>query len=347
MATAERSVEASRELLYRMLLIRRTEEYVIHFAREHQGLVRGNYHVYIGQEASGVGACSALGPDDYVFSTHRNHGHVVARGGEPGPVLAEVIGRLGGYNQGRGGTFHVMAKHLGILQTSAIVGGCVPLAVGAALSIKTRGTDQVSLVFFGDGVLEEGAFHEAINMASLWKLPVVFMCENNSFVQAGDDPRPTRSDSFAATQLVDVAAAMNISTHIVDGDDVLGVSSLLGELVGRTREGEGPFFIESRLTRWPGNYQRHGSLGPDLIGGDFDIRWVWAPQDADPQMQHWIREEDPVSRFARALVDGGEMSQQDVGEIDAAARKEADDGARFALASPAPDPESALGHVYA
>ena len=347
MTTAETLVATLRDMLYRMLLIRRTEEQAIHFARDHEGLIRANYHVYIGQEASGVGACTALGPDDYVFSTHRNHGHVIARGGEPGPVLAEVIGRVGGYNKGRGGTFHVIAKHLGILQTSAIVGGGVPLAVGAAFSIKKRGTEQISLAFFGDGVLEEGAFHEAINMASLWKLPVVFLCENNSFAPSGQDPRPSRSSSFAATQLVDVAEAMNITSYVVNGSDVRAVSSLLKELVGRTRRGEGPFFVESRLTRWPGNFDPHGGAGPALIGGDFDIGWAWSPERADPLLQAWIKEHDPISLFARALVDEGKMTQGEVEGIDAKVREEAGQAARFALASPAPPPEAAMDHVFA
>ena len=138
--------------LRRMLLIRRFEEACI--IEWHKGNVPGHYHVSIGQEATAAGVSSAMEDGDYLYSTHRNHGHVIARGGEPGPVLAEIIGRVDGYNKGRGGTFHVIAKHLGILQTSGIVGGCVPMATGAAFSIKTRGTDQVSLCFFGDGVLD-------------------------------------------------------------------------------------------------------------------------------------------------------------------------------------------------
>ena len=336
-------VETVRKALYRMLLIRRTEEQAIHFARDHEGLIRGNYHVYIGQESSGVGACMALGPDDYVFTTHRNHGHVIARGGEPGPVLAEIIGRVDGYNKGRGGTFHVIAKHLGILQTSAIVGGCVPLAVGAAFSIKKRGTEQVSLVFFGDGVLEEGAFHEAINMASLWKLPVVLLCENNSFLPPGQPPRPGRTGSFAATELVDVAKVMNIPSYVIDGTDVRAVAALLEDVVARTRRGEGPFFVESRLTRWPGNL----GDGPQLIGGDFDIRWAWTPESADPKLQGWLTDSDPVSLLARAVVDEQTLTQAEVEEVDAAARNEASEAARFALASPSPSPESAMDHIFA
>ena len=221
-------------------------------------------------------------------------------------MLAEIIGRTTGYNQGRGGTFHVIAKHLGILQTSAIVAGCIPLAVGAAFSIKRRGTNQVSLVFFGDGVLEEGAFHEGINMASLWKLPVVFMCENNSVPPEGRQQGEYPSSSLAATQLADVSRAMNIETHIVDGSDVRAVSSLVGGLVARTRAGEGPFFIESRLTRWPGN---RGQF-PALIGGPHQMEWTWNPESADPQLQDWLRSSDPVSP---SLACVGQRRQDDKG----------------------------------
>ena len=338
MTTQETAV---REMLHRMLLIRHSEEQVVHFAEDHDDLIMGHFHVYIGQEGTGVGTCSALAPDDYVFTTHRNHGHVIARGGEPGPVLAEVIGRTGGYNKGRGGTFHVIAKHLGILQTSAIVGGCVPLAVGVAFSIKTRGTDQVSLVFFGDGVMEEGAFHEGINMASLWKLPVIFMCENNGIAAAGA-PLP-RSTSFAATRLTDVAEAVNIESHVVDGSDVRAVAALVTDLVARTRRGEGPFFVESRMVRWPGNL----GGGGELMGKEFDVRWAWEPQDADQRLHTWLADTDPVSRLARAVVEEGKMTQEEVVAIDAQAREEAIAAASFALASPAPSSESAMDHIFA
>src|SRR5215471_4665706 len=203
-------------LLRKMLMIRRAEEHVIRFNEDYKGLIRGHFHVYIGQEATGVGVCAALGPDDYVFTTHRNHGHVIAKGGDLGPVLAEIIGRTTGYNKGRGGTFHVIAPHLGILQTSGVVGGCVPLAAGAAFSIKKCGTKQVSLVFFGDGVLEEGAFYEAVNLASLWKLPVVFVCENNGVARERRKGGACPTDSLAARQLTDISNAFSVPSVTVD-----------------------------------------------------------------------------------------------------------------------------------
>ena len=340
MATAEMAVDALKGVLHRMMLIRCAEEQVIDLATSFDDLIRGHYHVYIGQESSGVGACMALGPDDYMFTTHRNHGHVIARGGEPGPVIAEIIGRTTGYNKGRGGTFHVIAKHLGVLQTSAIVAGCVPMAAGAAFSIKKRGTNQVSLVFFGDGVLEEGAFHEALNMSSLWKLPLIMMCENNSVPAQGRRQGEYPSSSFAATQLADVARAMNVETHVVDGSDVREVAALLTELVGRTRAGEGPFFIESRMTRWPGQT-------PELIGRPHEMAWTWDPSKADARLQDWLANSDPVSLLCRSLVKEGLMTREQIEEIDATARKQAEEAREFALSSPIPSPESAMDYIFA
>lgn len=342
MATALSNEQLS-DALYRMLLMRRVEEEVIDLAQNHENEIRGHYHVYIGQESSGLAACMALGADDFIWTTHRNHGHVVARGGEAGPVLAEVIGRTNGYNKGRGGTFHVIAKHLGILQTSGIVGGCVPMGVGAAFSIKTRKTDQVSLIFFGDGVLEEGAFHEAINMASLWKLPVILMCENNSVPPEGREQGQYPSSSLAATQLIDVPRAMNIESFIVDGSDLRATSTLLNDLTERTRKGEGPFFVESRLTRWPGNM----GVFPELIGGAYQIAWAFDPSKADAKIQGWLKDSDPVALLARALVDEGVMSQADIEAADARATAEAAAGKEFALAGPIPEPESAMDYIFA
>jgi len=341
--STELSATRLRDTLGRMMLMRRAEEEVIDLASSWDDQIRGHFHVYIGQEASGLVSCMALGPNDYVFTTHRNHGHVLARGGEPGPVLAEIIGRTTGYNKGRGGTFHVIAKHLGILQTSAIVGGCIPLAAGAAFSIKTRGTDQVSMVFFGDGVLEEGVFHEGINMASLWKLPIIFLCENNSVPPEGRRQGQYPTPSLAATQIADIPRAMNIETHIVDGSDVRAMWALLEELVARTRAGEGPFFVESRLTKWPGN---RGQF-PELIGGRYQIAWAWDPELADPALRAWIRESDPISLLARSLVDEGKLSKDEVEALDAAALKEAAEAKAFALDSPIPAPEEALDHIFA
>jgi acetoin:2,6-dichlorophenolindophenol oxidoreductase subunit alpha len=329
----------TRQLLGQMMTIRRAEEKVIHFATDHEGLIRGHYHVYIGQEASGVGTCASLDSGDYVFTTHRNHGHVIARGGELGPVLAEIIGRTGGYNRGRGGTFHVIAPHLGILQTSGVVGGCLPLAAGAAFSIKKLGKDRVSLVFFGDGVLEEGAFYETINMAALWKLPVVFVCENNGVAHDLRRGGPCQSSSLAARNLTDITEAFSIPSMIVDGCDLEAVRSTLTAAIPEVRRGAGPIFIETRITRWPGN----AGLSPILIGGDYELDWAFSPVTAPRELQDWLEHSDPIALFIRA----GGITRDEVEAIDSGARKAVEEAARFALASPAPVPEAALEHVFA
>ncbi len=341
--TQELTSETLQGFLRQMLTIRRAEERVIHFANDHDGLIRGHYHVYIGQEASGIAACAALGPEDYVFTTHRNHGHVIARGGELGPVFAEIIGRTTGYNKGRGGTFHVIAPHLGILQTSGVVGGCMPLAAGAAFSIKKRGTDQVSLVFFGDGVLEEGAFYEAINMASLWKLPVVFMCENNDVPRELRTGGAQKSDSLAATNLTDISKAFSITSVIVDGADMRAVNAVMQDTVTKVRRGEGPIFVESRITRWPGNM----AAFPSLIGGDYQLEWAFSPQSAPEEIREWQLHDDSVALFIRSLVEDKVMTRKDVETMDAEICEEVEQAAEFALNSPAPTPESALDHVFA
>ena len=342
--TQSYSVATRRKFLEQMLTIRRAEEQVIHFATDHKDLIRGHYHVYIGQEASGVGACAALGPDDYVFTTHRNHGHVIARGGELGPVLAEIIGRTTGYNRGRGGTFHVIAPHLGILQTSGVVGGCMPLAAGAAFSIKKRGTSQVSLVFFGDGVLEEGAFYEAINMASLWKLPVIFVCENNGVARELRKGGACATSSLAARQLTDISNAFSIPSVIVDGADMLAVAAAMADAVSKVRGGAGPIFVESRITRWPGNAgalpgadRRRLPAGMGVLAG---VRLRGAAGLAAAQRSG--RAVRPRARRRRRNDQAGRRAPW-TGEV----RKAVADAARFALESPAPKAEAALDHVFA
>jgi TPP-dependent pyruvate/acetoin dehydrogenase alpha subunit len=341
--TQSYSVETRRKFLEQMLTIRRAEEQVIHFATDRKDLIRGHYHVYIGQEASGIGACAALGPDDYVFTTHRNHGHVIGRGGELGPVLAEIIGRTTGYNRGRGGTFHVIAPHLGILQTSGVVGGCMPLAAGAAFSIKKRGTSQVSLVFFGDGVLEEGAFYEAINMASLWKLPVVFVCENNGVARELRKGGQCPTSSLAAKMLTDIPDAFSIPSVTVDGADMLAAAAAMADAVSKVRDGAGPVFVESRITRWPGN----AGTFPVLIGGDYRLDWAFSAASGPTELQEWLQHSDPIALFIRGLVADGAMTKPDVEAMDARVRKAVAEAARFALDSPEPKAESALDHIFA
>lgn len=341
--TSTLTPEQAVDLLRMMLRMRRLEEQVIHFAEDYKGLIRGHFHVYIGQESAGAAACAALGPNDYVFTTHRNHGHVVARGGDPGRVLAEIIGRVDGYCKGRGGTFHVAAPDLGILHTSAIVGGCLPLAAGAGYAAKLKRTGQVSLVFFGDGAMEEGVFYETINIAQLWRVPVIFYMENNAVSPQERPGRGSPTSEHAATALSDVPRAFNLETYVLDGTDADAVYATVSELVAKARAGEGPYFIESRTTRWPGNY---GSF-PKLVAGDTDIAWTWAPETAPEATRRWSQESDPVLLYARRLLERGVLKRDRLEALDREVREEIARAAQFALNSPLPPPEAALEHAYA
>lgn len=330
-------------LLRAMLRIRRLEEQVIHLADERDGLIRAHYHVYVGQEAAGVGACAALRRDDLVFTTHRNHGHVLAKGADPGRVLAEILGRSAGYSQGRAGTFHVAAPELGVLHTSAIVGGCLPLAAGAAYGTKLQQSDRVTLVFFGDGTMEEGVFYETLNLAQLWRLPLLFYMENNSVSPEERPGRGSPTSTHSAAALSDVPRAFGVATTVVDGTDVALVHRTVAELVARTRAGEGPFFVESRTTRWPGNY---GSL-PKLVGGDTDIAWTWDPGSAPETVRQWHERSDPVLLHARRLLGAGAVDRAGLVALDTEVRAEIRAAVRFALLSPPLPPDAALEHAYA
>jgi TPP-dependent pyruvate/acetoin dehydrogenase alpha subunit len=323
--------------LSKMLMIRRAEEHVIRFNDDYEGLIRGHFHVYIGQEATGVPVCSALAPEDYVFSTHRNHGHVIARGGDPGKVLAEIIGRETGYCRGRAGTFHVAAPDLKIIHTSAIVGGCLALAAGTAFASQVEETHAVSVVFFGDGAMEEGVFYEVLNIAKLWQLPLLFMMENN-YRRAGRS-----GSSHSAKELANVPRALDVETTVVDGADVGAMYKTTKELSRRIRAGEGPFFVEARTHPWPGNEGAH----PKLVAGTTDIGWAWDTSAVLDDVRSWYAEGDPVLIYARELVARGGFNRDEIVRLDGEVRKQADQAARFALESPLPDPKTAVNFAYA
>ncbi len=329
--------EQQLDMLRKMLMIRRAEEHVIRFNEDYEGLIRGHFHVYIGQESTGVAVCAALSPDDYVFSTHRNHGHVIAKGGDPKKVLAEIIGRETGYCLGRAGTFHVAAPDLKIPHTSAIVGGCLALAAGTALASQVQETKAVSLVFFGDGAMEEGVFYETLNIAKLWQLPLIFLMENN-YRRAGRS-----GSSHSAKELADVARALDVETAVVHGDDVGLVYKTTVDLARRIRAGAGPFFVEAQSHPWPGNEGAH----PKLIAGVTNIKWAWDAGALSEGARSWYAEGDPVLIYARELVKSGGFSRDEIERLDTEVRKDADEAARFAVESPLPDPKAALNFAYA
>lgn len=322
-------------ILRKMLMIRRAEEHCIRFNEEHEGLIRDHFHVYIGQEATGVSVCDWLNQDDYVFTTHRNHGHVIAKGGDPKKVLAEIIGRATGYCQGRAGTFHVAAPEVGIVHTSAIVGGCLALAGGTAYAAQMQDRKAITVVFFGDGAMEEGVFYETLNIAKLWQLPMIFWMENNY-------RRTGRGAGHAATELTNVPKALNVETTVIDGIDVGTVHKTAAQIVRRVRAGEGPLFVEARTHLWPGN----AFAMPKLIGGITDVAWAWNVSGAPEKVRDWHKDCDPILNYARELESAG-VSRGEIEKLDAQVSSEIDAAARFALESPLPEATAALNYAFA
>ena len=328
------------ELWRHMLRIRRLEEAVVKLSEDPARPIRGHAHVSIGQEATAVGACASLTPGDYVFTTHRNHGHVLARGGDPSKILAEILGRAGGYSGGRAGGFHVAAPELGILHTSAIVGGAIPLAAGAAFAGQRLGNGRISLAFFGDGAMEEGVFSETLNIAQLWRLPVVLLMENNSVSAAERSGRGSPTSEHSAPALSDVPRAYGMHTEVIDGTDVECVLETTRRAVASARAGDGPVFIESRTSRWPGNY---GSAPTLALSGPTEIAWAWTPSAPAEAVRNWCERSDPVLIFARRLG----VSHSQLLQIDAAVRDEIDRAVDFALNSPEPTAEGVMDFVLA
>jgi pyruvate dehydrogenase E1 component alpha subunit len=323
----------------RMLVMRRFEEMVVRLFTEKHFF--SHYHLYIGQEATGAAAIEALGPDDLTSTTHRNHGHVVGRGAHLGKALAEILGRSDGFCGGRGGTLHLSDRSIGFLSTSAIVGNSVGLATGAAYALKRAGRGNVSVGFFGDASLEEGVAFESMNIAALWSLPVLFLCENNSSGAGGAGDYP--SSVIAAKKLTDIPGSLGISTQWVDGSDVEAVYGAVSDAVAELRDGGGPVFIEAITERWPGSRP----LWPELKTGVTDLTMAWDESKITGEHADWIRNHDPVLRFARELLADTHLTQEEVLALDRRISDNMETARSFAIASPLPKPESALEGVFA
>jgi pyruvate dehydrogenase E1 component alpha subunit len=306
-----------------MQLIRTFEERVGQLFRKNK--LPGFVHLYVGQEAVAVGICSALRTDDYITSTHRGHGHVIAKGGDVARMMAELYGRASGYCKGKGGSMHITDMEIGMLGANGIVAGGLPIAVGAAYgAARLRGTDQVAVGFFGDGALNEGPFHEAMNMAAAWKLPVVFVCENNLYGIS------TRLDRVSPTdEAVRRAEGYLMRAVSVDGNDVIAVRAAALDGVRLAREGEGPTFIECRTFRQRAHYE-----GENPGYWDEDERSAWL-------------ERDPVVIAAQRLIDAGLATQAELDAIEVRVKGQVDEAVEFAESSPLPDPTDALDDVYA
>lgn len=333
---------AAVRILDSMLLSRRFEETIHRLWTEKR--FPGHYHLYIGQEATGVGAMTALADDDIVFTMHRNHGHLVARGSDPMKMLAEILGRRDGLQGGRGGTFHLADPERGILQTSGLVGSCTALAAGAAHAIKTFGETRVSIVFFGDAAVEEGVTYEALNIASLWRLPVIFLCENNEPGGQGRRPDPRKEPTgLAAKRLVDIAKALDIPNRVVDGTDVKAVFTAVGKARRTCLAGGGPVFLETVTPGWPGNAGQY----PAMATGETRLELAWTPATV-PDLHHdWYECHDPVLRFCRERIAAGHLTIDQATVIDRASRARMAAATAAALTSPLPDAATALDHIFA
>lgn len=307
-------------MLQRMWLIRRFEERVIELC--HQKELAGLVHVGIGQEGVAVGVASALADGDYLYGTHRSHGHFLAGGAEPNRLLAELGGKETGYCHGRGGSMHIVDTEHRLMTATGIVGGTISLALGTALAAEEEGA--VVAVYFGDGASNTGGFHECLNMAALWKMPVVLVCENNGYAEF----TPLSAHTNVAN-VSDHGKPYDIPSRIVDGNDVLAVREAVQFAVDRARGRGGPTIVECLTYRLRGHY----------VGDPESYR------EAE-EVAEW-RDKDPIRRFGNALMEQRAVTEDDVADIRAAAKRTVDDAVRFMTESPWPDPDTIAAHVYA
>ena len=308
------------EILRRMWLIRAFEEKASELYAS--GQVAGLLHIGIGQEGSAVGTCAALRSGDYVFGNHRSHAHAIAKGADLRRLMAEIAGRSTGYCKGKGGSMHISAPEVGFITATGVVAGNIPLALGAALTSLTRKEDRVSVAFFGDGAGQSGAFHESLNLAALWKLPVILLCENNGYVEFSP-----LSAHTVVERLADYASVYSIPSVTVDGGDVLTVKAAVEEAVDVARRGAGPSFVEVLTHRLRGHYE-----------GDPAGYRKLSEQD------EW-KQRDPVARFSKHLLESG-VSSQHLDEVEMEARAEVAKAAEQALQDPAADPRGLTSDVY-
>jgi TPP-dependent pyruvate/acetoin dehydrogenase alpha subunit len=312
------------EMLRRMIRIRRFEERLALLFK--RGKLPGFVHLYLGEEAVAVGVCSALRDDDRITSTHRGHGHLIAKGASIDRMMAELLGRVDGYCRGKGGSMHIVDFSLGIIGTNGIVGGGIPIGTGAAWGDKQQGRDNVTATFFGDGASNQGVFFEAMNLAAIWALPVIFVCENNQYTEW------TSTSKLTAGRIADRGRAMNIPGVQVDGNDVLAVRQATEEAVERGRSGGGPTLLECMTYRWHGHNE-----GEEAFAGDY------RPQE---EQDEW-RAREPIAAFGNVLVSTGACTADDVTRIDAEEVAAVDAALAFAEASEFPDADEALQHLYA
>ncbi len=311
------------DMHHRMVRIRHFEEAAGRLAEESR--LPGFLHLYVGEEAVAAGVCTALNDDDQISSTHRGHGHLVAKGGDFERMMAELMGKATGYCKGKGGSMHICDLDLGMLGANGIVGGGVPIAVGAGFANKYRDDGRVSVVFFGDGASNIGAFHEAANMAAAVRLPVVFVCENNEYGEF-----TPRDRTMAITDVVDRALGYGMPGVIVDGMDVIAVHEAATEAVSRARSGQGPSFIEAKTYRF---YNHHG------------IQTLGMKYRSDDELAEW-KKRDPIDMFEARLADSGVLTTKAAQAVHERVAEAVEQAIAFAEESPLPDAASMYEDVY-
>ncbi|HSR25434.1 MAG TPA: thiamine pyrophosphate-dependent dehydrogenase E1 component subunit alpha [Candidatus Eisenbacteria bacterium] len=311
-----------RWLYQRMLLIRRFEERID--ALRQSGALQGSAHLSVGQESVAAGVCARLRRDDYVASTHRGHGHAIAKGVDVSRMMAELFGRESGTNRGKGGSMHIADTSVGMLGATGVVGAGIPIALGAALSARTRRSGQVAVAFFGDGAMGQGLVYECLNMAAIWRLPIVFVCENNGYAESTPVEYALGTKDLAAR-----AEPFGLPACALDGQDVFAVYDRVGGAVERARGGQGPSFLECKTYRYYGHYL-----------GDDPRRYRSAEEEA-----HY-RERDCIERFERAVLERGALWADELREIDRQTRAEVEAAVAFARRSAAPSAAELTTDVY-
>ena len=286
----------------------------------------GLAHLYLGEEAIATGVCAALNEEDYIGSTHRGHGHLVARGADTDRMMAEILGKKTGYSNGKGGSMHIMAMDKGILGANGIVGGEIPIATGAAYSAKYRGTNQVAVSFMGDSATNEGTFHESINMAAAWDLPCIYVIENNLYGISVDIRDVTNTPDLAVR-----AQAYNIPGVVVDGMDVAAVYEAAKKAVERARKGEGPTLIECKTYRWQGHH----------VGDPATYR----KRRSETEKEDWMKK-DPIPALKEAVLKAGIASEEDFDKLDRLVEDEIQAAVQFAVESEYPPAEDAYTDVF-
>ena len=314
------------EMLRRMMRIRYFEEAVITMVE--RGEIVGAAHSYIGEEAVAVGACMALRDDDWITGNHRSHGHPIAKGGNVRTAMAELLGKATGICKGKGGSMHLADFSIGILGESGILGSAIPTAVGAALGSKLQGNDRVSMPFFGDGASNEGAFHESINLAAVWNLPVIFLCENNQYAVTS-----SFKNMVAVENIADRAAAYAIPGVLVDGQDVIAMYEAVSVAVERARGGQGPSLVEGRTYR----YEDH-SLGLGRIVRD--------PYRDEAEVEEW-KNRDPIIIHTARLLEQSIATQEEIDQVEKEVREQIAGAITFAKESPYPEPSALFEDMFA